>query len=241
LQSSPPPFTDLSSSARPPGSPAAPHRLEAESQGGDAVLSWEPSSGATQFRIFRASHTPNSELGVRELPDSAWLVGPYVAIGTTAQPFYRDNTIVNGRRYNYYVEAVAAGGETSEASNVVMAPSLAPAVTFDQVLAKAAGLARRRQIPAAWSRGLFSRYLVAARTAARRGDGLRAQRFLEALIRQTRRNAGAMEPFVAEDLEILLGRLLRRVTLARTGAIPMWELVNQTGPRGEARAIGNRR
>jgi hypothetical protein len=221
----PDPFAGQLTSAADPASLAAPHRLEGESQGRDTVLSWETSAGATEFRIFRAAHSPNRELGVRELPRSAWVVGPYVAIGTTTQPFYRDSTALNGRRYNYYVQAVAKGGGTSEASNLVMVPSVGPAVTFGTVQAKLADLARRKQIKPAWSQGLLSLYLAAARTSARRGDAVRAERFLEAMIRQTRQ--GAMEPFVAEDLQMLLGKLLRRVRLAQSGAIPMWDLIGQ--------------
>jgi hypothetical protein len=214
-------FTGQSSSA--PLAP--PHRLEAESQGGGAILSWEPSSRATQYRILRATHTPNRQLGVRELSPAAWFVGPYTAIGTTAQPFYRDSSTVRGMRYSYYVQAVGARGETSEASNMVMVPSSAPAVTFARVQAKIEDLVRKQQIQGAWGKSLLPKYLAASRAAARRGDTMRAERFLEAMLRQTQRNRGAMKSFAAEDLEILLRKLTRRVTLARAGVIPTLDLV----------------
>jgi hypothetical protein len=235
----PPPSTgQLSISSK--SSPfAAPRRLEVESQGGDTVLSWERSSGASQYRIFRAAHSLNREIGVRELPQSAWMVGPYVAIGTTAQPFYRDSTTRTGRRYNYYVQALTTEGETSESSNLVTSPSGAPVVTFERVQAAVERLARRKQIPAAWNQGLFSKYLVAARTYARRGDAVRSQRFLEALLRQTR--GSSLQPFVAEDLELMLEKLLRRVTLVQSGTIPMWDVVGQASSRGNPRAIGLRK
>ena len=126
------------------------------------MLSWEPSPQAVQFQILRATHLPNRELGVRELPGEAWVAGPYTAIGTTTQPFYRDSAVVDGYRYTYYVQAVGKRGQFSESSNVVMAPSFAPAVTFDQVRATLRDLVQRRKIKSARTEAQFSTYLATA-------------------------------------------------------------------------------
>jgi hypothetical protein len=214
------------SSALMPAPLAPPHRLEGESQGGGSVLSWEPSPQAVQFQILRATHLPNRELGVRELPGEAWVAGPYTPIGTTTEPFYRDSTVVDGHRYTYYVQARGKRGQISEPSNVVMAPSFAPAVTFDQVRATVRDLARRGKIKSARTQAQFSKYLAAARSAAERGQWGRARSSLEALHRKIKQAPRRqLDPLAAEDLEMMVARLLRRVTLAQSGVIPGWELM----------------
>jgi len=100
---------------------------------------------AMQFQILRATHFPKRELGVRELPGEAWVAGPYTPIGTTTQPFYRDSTVVDGYRYTYYVQAEGKRGQLSEPSNLVMAPSFAPPVTFHQVRAMVRDLVQRQR------------------------------------------------------------------------------------------------
>lgn len=212
-------------------SPSPPQRLEAESQGGSAVLSWEPSPLAVQFKILRAAQFPAPKVPNQALPADAWIPGPYVAIGTTTRSFFRDGTLANGYRYTYYVQAEGKQGQLSEASNVVMAPSFAPGVTFDQVLAKVRELSLQRKIKAPRTGARVSAYLAAARSATQRGQWLLARRSLEALyqtVKQTPREQ--LDPLAADDLEVMVAKLQRRVALARAGVLPKVEVVS--APKG---------
>jgi hypothetical protein len=213
---------DVQGSSR---SPSPPERLEAESQGETALLSWEPSPQAVQFHVLRSTHSPADKLAEGVLPEDAWVAGPYTAVGTTSDRFYRDSTIEDGSRYTYYVQAEGKEGQLSEPSNVVMAPSFSPAVTFDQMRATVRDLARRRKIKAAATVNQLTSYLTAARSAAQKGRWSRARALLEALNRKAEQSPRGMDPLAAEDLKVMVAKLLRRVELAESGVVPIRDLL----------------
>jgi hypothetical protein len=202
---------------------APPSRLEVESQDGSTVLSWKRSPRAARYEIFRAARTGNEAVGVRELPREAWLNGDFTSIGTSIQPFYRDTTSVDGSRYTYYVQAQGKNGLLSEPSNTVIAPSYAPAVTFDRVEAAVLDWVGRKKIGAAASRARISKYLTAARSAAERGSPGRARVLLETLGRQDLRKA--MDPLAAQDLQMMVTKLARRLELAERKLVPVGDVV----------------
>jgi len=85
-------------------------------------------------------------------------------------------------------------------------------------------------------------YLATARSAAERGQWARARRLLEALHRKVKQTPrGQLDPLAAEDLEMMVARLLRRVTLAQSGIIPIWEMVDRPRRRGELEPSGARK
>jgi hypothetical protein len=210
---------------------ASPDRLESESQGGTTVLSWEPSPEAVRFRVFRAAFRPNRELGIAQLPKDAWIPGAFTSIGTTARPYFRDSAVEEGVRYAYYVRAERGRGQVSESSNMVMSPFSAPAVTFDNVSADIRGLAARPKVLGAGVAGALLRSLGAARAAAERGDLSLAQHGLETLRKRVLQNPGGLlDPLAAEELELMVANLLRRIRLAQSGVIPIADVVDPGRP-----------
>jgi hypothetical protein len=209
----------------------SPDRLESERQGGTNVLSWEPSPQAAQFRVFRAVSRPNRELGIQQLPKDAWIPEAFTSIGTTARPYFRDSAVEEGVRYAYYVRAEKGRGQVSESSNMVMSPSLAPAVTFDRVHAAIRGLTARHEGQGAGIAVSFLRSLGTARAAAERGDLPLAQHGLETLRKRVLRNPGELlDPLAAEELDLMVANLLRRVRLAQSGVIPIADVVDTGRP-----------
>jgi hypothetical protein len=215
----------LRSSGGAPNVLAAPRRLLVESQDGGTVLSWERSPRAARYEIFRALRTGNEAVGVRELPREAWLNGDFTSIGTTVQPLFQDTTTTDGARYTYYVQALGKNGLLSEASNTVIAPSYAPAVTFDRVEAAVSDWAGRKKFAAPASRARVSKYLTAARSAAERGNPGRARVLLAELGRQNLRKG--MDPLAAEDLQMMVTRLARRLELAERKLVPVGVVLKQ--------------
>jgi hypothetical protein len=204
-----------------------PQLLEAEMQGGGAVLSWEPLPEATHYRISRSAQTPSQELGVTELPPDSWLADEYAEVGTTNETYFRDSAVEAGHRYTYYVQAAGEAGQLSAASNVVMAPSFAPAVTFYQARVTLMDLWRRQKIKSFWVGLRISAYLSLARYETSIGKLARARSFLEALHREMLENPGGeLEPWVAEDLAVMVAKLLRRIDLAESGVIPIDSLMS---------------
>jgi hypothetical protein len=133
---------------------------------------------------------------------------------------------VEGVRYSYYVRAEGRQGQVSRPSNVVIVPSLAPTVTFDRVHSAIRDLVARHKVKSAAGEASLLRYLAAGRAAAQSGEPPRARRWLEALHRQVAQNRReVLDPLAAEELEIILDSLLRRISLAQSGVIPVSDLV----------------
>jgi len=197
-----------------------PEGVEAERHGGATVLSWDRSSGALRFHVFRAAHWSNRAVGVPELAGDAWIPGPFTEIGTTSQAFFRDPAAAPGVRYAYYVKTEGRRGEFSIPSNTAIAPPITPPVTFRRMDTALRGLARRGSLDAA-----LPRLLAAGWAAALRGDHPRARRWLQALQTRVGTPGAHPDPLAAEDLELMVTRLIRRVGLAQAGLIPVWDVL----------------
>jgi hypothetical protein len=206
---------------------ASPRQLDVEGQEGGAVLAWESSGRAARFRILRATHTPNREIGARELPSEAWLVGDYDLIGTTTEAFYRDATVSEEYRYSYFVQAEGAQGELSGPSNIVTAPSLALPITFESVQDTMRSMAQKRKFRSPRAGARYSNDLTGARAAAEKGQLLRAQRLLDSLHKRIEQSSRELDRLAAEDLAVLVSRLSRRVKLSRHGAIPILDVLGE--------------
>ena len=94
--------------------PAAPSNLAATSGNAQVALSWNASSGATSYDIYRGTSS-----GSEALVDS----------GITASSF-TDTGLSNGTTYYYEVTAVNAGGQSSLSSQVSATPQAASVNTI---------------------------------------------------------------------------------------------------------------
>jgi fibronectin type 3 domain-containing protein len=99
-------------SSPPPPSPAG---VEAASQDGAVVLTWEGTADATGYNVYR---TTASASGVSGAP-----LNGDAPVGQTA---YTDETAENGTRYYYRVTAVGDGGESGPSSEVSARPFSTP-------------------------------------------------------------------------------------------------------------------
>lgn len=101
--------TEVSALASPPS--AAPTGFAATPGNNQVSLSWNVSSGATSYKIKRATISG----------------GPYSTIASPAATSYTDSTAVNGTTYYYVVSSVNLGGEGSNSAQVVATlTSIAP-------------------------------------------------------------------------------------------------------------------
>ncbi|HTE61696.1 MAG TPA: hypothetical protein VK631_15190, partial [Solirubrobacteraceae bacterium] len=182
-----------------------PQRVIADVQSCGTVVSWEPSPGASRYRVLRSEYgvtrvraarrpaLPNG--GVPEVPLAPVLLGGELVdletkgdatrIGTTQEEFFVDRYARSGTRYAYDVVAVDASGAESPASNTVIVPSERPDATFAQ-----ANTAVRRLDGADRTRAV--RNLAGARRSWAEGD--RGQ----ALARLARSTAAASEADVVQ-------------------------------------------
>jgi hypothetical protein len=204
-----------------PGFVKPPERLEVESQGGAVVLSWEVPSGATRFRIYRSDFTFNNQLQIPHLDPGTWIPGPFVEIGMTDQFFFVDTpALADQRYYHYYVLAEDAQGNISQPSNLVRAPSLRPVVTFDSLRNSIAAWAGRSKVQSQDALDGVLLTLADAHISAREGDFSSAMRQLEQLHSMGTHNKPTMlDPWRVEDLQVLLAKLARRVSLAEVGLV----------------------
>jgi fibronectin type 3 domain-containing protein len=95
-----------------PPPPPAPTGLTATPGNSQITLAWTASSGATSYKVKRASTSG----------------GPYTTVGSPTSTSYLDTGLTNGTTYYYVVSAVNSGGESANSSEVNATPqSVAPA------------------------------------------------------------------------------------------------------------------
>ena len=211
-----------------------PERLEVESKDDAVVLSWELPSGAARFHIYRsdftslrqAQDTSNHQLQIPDLDPDVWIPGPFVEIGPTDQLFFVDTTVLTDQHYyHYYVLAEDARGNISQPSNLVRVPSLRPVVTFDSLRNSIAEWAGGSKVQSQDALDEVLLTLADARISAREGDFSSAIRQLEQLHSMATHNKPTMlDPWRVEDLQVLLARLARRVSLAQVGLVSRQDL-----------------
>jgi hypothetical protein len=204
--------------------PQPPQRLEIETMHGAAVLSWDRPAGATRFRIFRSDFVSNRELQLPNLDPDVWIPGRFTQVGTTDRFYFVDASVESDRPYHYYV--VADNAETvSGPSNIARMPSLIPVVTFSSLQSTLADWANLAGPEAESSENDLEMGLARAAAYASNGDldaASRSLRYLRDALQLNR--SPRLDPWRAEDFEILVTKLARRVRLARLGLISPSEL-----------------
>jgi hypothetical protein len=208
--------------------------LEVESKDGVVVLSWELPAGATRFHIYRsdftslrqAQDTANRQLQIPDLDPDVWTPGPFVEIGTTDQFFFVDTTVRTDQHYyHYFVLAEDAQGNISQPSNLVRAPSLRPVVTFDSLKNSIADWGGWSKVQSQDALDEVLLTLADARDNAKEGDLDSAIRQLEQLHSMAVHSQSTiLDPWRVEELEVLLDRLVRRVSLTQVGLISRQDL-----------------
>jgi hypothetical protein len=134
----------------------SPSYLEIEPiKGGGPLLSWQASSGASLYQIWRAELLPIEIRQNPEFEDSTGGTGiyfpdvyvtPYSLIGTTTALNFWDQGTVSGQNYLYYVAAQNTQlAQTSDPSNLMTYPLLLPTVTFAQLVSEASVLEQRQR------------------------------------------------------------------------------------------------
>jgi hypothetical protein len=198
---------------------AAPQRLDVETTNGKVLLTWDPAPGATSYRILRSTFTPSNALqkqGVQTL----WVPGQAVSIGTTDKPYYYDANAMPGGQYGYYVVAADSAGQVSGRSNWNAAPSQAAPVTFAQVQSYLNLLAVRKKFTSPQMQNYVMYAFSKAKADVLKGD-LTGLFVLNLQVRRNLANGAAMlDELSAEDLELLLNRILKRSRLYQVSAIP---------------------
>lgn len=183
------------------GSSQSPTRLELESKDRNVILSWDSPPGATRFHVFRGDF--GSRFRFQE-------------IGETDGWFLVDTPHGVVQWYQYYVVAEDAVGSMSGPSNVLRAPPPTPALTFNTL----------DDALVAWKAPItFRLQLRAARASVTAGNLHRAWEQLERMRRRVTEDPTVLNPWRAEDAEILLAKLARRVRLAQAGIISPRDLL----------------
>lgn len=107
-----------------PTAPAAPTGLTAAAGNGQAVLSWNASSGATSYAVKRAAVSG----------------GPYTTIASNvAATGYTDTGLTNGNTYYYVVSAANSVGTSSNSTQASVTPQGTPVPSSSLVLQYRAG------------------------------------------------------------------------------------------------------
>jgi len=204
---------------------SAPEHLGLESQGGIAILSWEPVSEAVRYHIFRSDFVPAWELGVRDAEPELRVPQPFKEIAVVEHLLFVDTTTQAGRVYHYYVRAEGPSGFLSPPSNLARAPSLNTPVTVAGLRQIVAGWMKRDRRDASRGEAEITLLLDDVQEHIRAGDLQGASARLERL--RARARAGRVPQLSwwrAEDLGWLLGKLIRRIRLAQAGLLAPEEL-----------------
>ena len=207
-----------------------PKGLDVQSEGIPVVLSWEVPTEATLFHIFRSTSRSLSEISqslneeLKSLSFEQYADSSPTEIATVEEPFFVDITAVADTNYTYHVVAEDAVGNISEPSNFVCIPSLAPVVTFSRISNTITSLDRKGKFISQEAKKEFLRILDKAQTDLAYYELERAICRLNSLHLKVEENtwekgAQILEPLHTEDLEILLSKLIKRVSLIEPGIL----------------------
>ena len=149
-------------------------------------------------------------------------------IGTTQGLFFVDTSAKSDHEYTYYIQSEDKNGNVSGPSNLVSTPCLAQAVTFDYVSTAITDLANRDKFTNTRVQRHVTRIFKYASHKAIQGKIARAKGVVKWLHRKVKVNewggSAILDPLFAENLEILLSKLIKRLCLVEAGILPAADL-----------------
>ncbi len=141
----------------------------------------------------------------------------FVEIAVTRDTVFIDQTAQSATKYLYVALAEDSQGRLSASSNLVLSPALAPPQTLGGVSAMVDQLEQRgRLVPGGGP--VLRQGLQRARDRLVAGDLARAFDQLQTLQQQVAAGGVVLSPEAA-DVQVVLGKLLRRVKLAKNGLV----------------------
>lgn len=209
-------------------------RLDVENTFGKMLLAWEPSPNAKRYQIFRSSVATQSNLGDTTIEsgqntfklDTVSVPSGFVQIGTTTGRTFKDVSASPFSQYIYYVVADDGGSRLSVKSNLSFFPSFATPTTFSSLNVLMRNVLGRSAVAGSAALSKFtSSSIEAAKTAAIQDKNAAPLQDLLSNVRQVRATGPtAAERIAAQDLDLALGRLVKRVHLYIAGHLASWDL-----------------
>lgn len=196
-----------------------PTRLMGETSNGQSVLTWDPVANATQYLIYSTPMTSISSNGTATtvFPSAVWS-----QVGATADTVFADQPPPSGSLgFEYYVVAVDGYGNQSDASNLIQMPEVTPAMTFSTALSYVQNLQQRGVFAGASQSTTAYNDVQLAQQLAVTGNDAAAMDTLKALDQQATSGAlinAAIWPD-GTDLDVVIGKLMRRLKLVESGFI----------------------
>ena len=199
------------------GEPVTPaQKVEVERFAGSALVSWDPSLEAARFHVWRDNAGPPTPgpmhaTSEADFQDPVHMPGfsQFRKIGVTTEPHWLDTTTSPLQRYHYIVMAENADGRMSGPSNLARFPSFNRPATYVELYNKMTGWGA----PAAVLTPLIGSY-----HGMRGGDYATALERMDSLLGLLRGPEYGTD-WRAEDLEMMLLRLRRRVVMAESGFV----------------------
>lgn len=204
----------------------SPIRVQGEAKDGKVILSWDASSETTQFHVFRSEFVSKSKTLLPILDPVIWIPGPFTEIGTTQEPFFVDTTAASDRIYHYYIVGQDRKGMLSYPSTIARLPSLSKAVTCAGLLDTLSDWSRESPRNAQGFQATILPALVVVQTHIAAGNLEAAMVGLQDLQQRLTQEPNVLDPWRAEDLTMLLDRLIQRVELARLGVLTPADLLD---------------
>jgi hypothetical protein len=225
-----------------------PERVEAVSEevfDDHVVLAWEPSAGALQYHVYRATVTPILDVVEGVVPADALLQllqgvcdavplacalanalqsdmgvpSPFLWVGTTSDLFFVDER-ASSLPALYFVRAEDGAGGVSTVSDMAGGPSHAALITFPGVEAR---FDTANQQQPSKSRTRIRKLVRRAMLAGRGGDASSSERLLDAAEKGLKQGPLAQRISAPEvqDLTYYLHGLRRNVWLGEQDLIPL--------------------
>ncbi len=211
--------------------------LEAEQKNGAIILSWDSKQDSRLFRIFRSIRCPSDTMlqkNMREdLSDPLNKVkknnmafsneetcssGDFVEIASTEQFFYIDNNAISNKVYHYYVVAEDMNLQVSVPSNLARVPTLFPKITFSWLKKIFNDLDWKKRIASPDLKSFIVKALSRSHDFMTKNNPEQAVKILRE-VQVDLVNDKKLSVWHAEDLNILLDKLARRLTLVKNGVI----------------------
>ena len=180
---------------------------------GGPALSWEGTPETSAYRIYRFERTS----GERDLERAEQVVG------TTEEMFFVDTHADEELQYIYYLRAEDGQGSLSGKSNFVGTPPLGILVTFDILFSTIERLAGTGMFSSPGAKRYVSDSFREAHAAMTSGHAEEAKDLLQGLRETVGENewkgGSLLDPLAAEDLEILLSKLAKRIHLVEVSVL----------------------